>query len=49
MRTREGGRKRPCCAVLGDGTDEEVDEEGGGAVDADIDKVLVIHCGCVRI
>ena len=49
VRAREGRREGPGCGVMGYFTDEEVDEDGRAAIDADIDEVLVIHCGCVPI
>ncbi len=41
-------RKRPGCWIRGDGAEEEVDEEGGGAIDADVDVILVLHCVWVQ-
>lgn len=37
-------RKRPCRRVRRDGAEEKVDEEGGGAIDADVDVILVLQC-----
>ena len=56
----EGGVVGPGGGLVGEGAEEEVDEEGGrvegGFVDADVDKVLVVCCrvgfgggGCVGV
>ena len=47
MRAYEVGRKGPGCWVRGGGAEEEMDEEGRGAGDADVDKVLMVHRGSV--
>ena len=43
MGANKGRGKRPGSCGGRNGTEEEVDEEGRAAVDANVDKVLVVH------